>query len=570
MFTNITIKKRLIFVIAFLCLTMTAIGLGGWISLGQNNKAIKTIYDDRLQALGHLDLVLRSLNRAQVALTRSAIDRPETYKDSLDDINKQLALSDKIWTQYMATNLTDEEKGLAKNFAVARAKFYEDCLKPAAEALKDGNTSMVTDVLQAKLDLFKPISASMDALVALQMREGEAAYVASQKSYAMFNFGSGIAILLALVLGAVVGGWLVRSITGPLNYAVSIARGIAGGDLTQRIEVSSGDETGVLLESLKEMNESLINTVGQVRTSTDTISTASAEIASGNLDLSSRTEEQAASLEETASSMEELTSTVKQNADNARQANQLVVAASDFAKQGGAVVGQVVDTMGSIKESSRKIVDIIGVIDGIAFQTNILALNAAVEAARAGEQGRGFAVVASEVRNLAQRSAGAAKEIKALIGDSVEKVDNGSKLVDQAGTTMEQIVSSVSHVADIMSEIAAASEEQSRGIEQVNQAITQMDETTQQNAALVEEAAAAAQSMQDQAENLTKVVAVFHLDRQAGRASTSAPARAFAVPVAAKSRPAARTPTRAVAAKPAQARALPAAKPAAETDWEEF
>jgi methyl-accepting chemotaxis protein len=249
-----------------------------------------------------------------------------------------------------------------------------------------------------------------------------------------------------------------------------------------------------------------------VRTGTDSVANASSQIASGNLDLSSRTEEQASSLEETASSMEQLTSTVKQNAENARQANQLVSSTADVAVKGGQVVGQVVDTMASIKDSSRKIADIIGVIDGIAFQTNILALNAAVEAARAGEQGRGFAVVASEVRNLAQRSAGAAKEIKALIEDSVGKVDAGGKLVDEAGKTMDEIVTSVKRVTDLMSEIAAASSEQSSGIEQVNQAVGQMDEVTQQNAALVEQAAAAAESLQNQASQLAQAVSIFKLD----------------------------------------------------------
>jgi len=269
------------------------------------------------------------------------------------------------------------------------------------------------------------------------------------------------------------------------------------------------------------MNESLARTVGHVRAGSETIDVASREIAMGNADLSARTETQASSLQETASSMEELTQTVKQNAENAKEANQLVVSASDFALKGGAVVSQVVDTMGSIKESSRKIVDIIGVIDGIAFQTNILALNAAVEAARAGEQGRGFAVVASEVRSLAQRSASAAKEIKTLINDSVEKVEAGGKLVDEAGATMGQVVTSVKQVADIMADITAASLEQSTGIEEINHAIAQMDEVTQQNAALVEQAAAAAQSMQDQANQLAQAVSVFNLGSTSGSTSES-------------------------------------------------
>ncbi|MFZ6726144.1 methyl-accepting chemotaxis protein [Undibacterium sp. MH2W] len=302
-----------------------------------------------------------------------------------------------------------------------------------------------------------------------------------------------------------------RSITKPLSDAVEIAQIVASGDFTSDMDTSCTDETGQLLQALHQMNTNLSATIEQVRGSTSIISTASEEIARGNLDLSSRTEEQASALEETASAMEQLTATVKQNADNARQANQLAASASTIAMNGGQVVTNVVSTMGSIKDSSQKIVDIIGVIDSIAFQTNILALNAAVEAARAGEQGRGFAVVAAEVRNLAHRSAGAAKEIKALIEDSVDKVNTGSTLVDQAGETMNNIVSSVKQVLDIMSEIAAASQEQSTGIEEVNRAISQMDEVTQQNAALVEEAAAAAASMQEQATNLMKEVSAFKL-----------------------------------------------------------
>jgi methyl-accepting chemotaxis protein len=317
--------------------------------------------------------------------------------------------------------------------------------------------------------------------------------------------------------------YVARAITIPLAEGVNVAGKIASGDLTSNIEITSNDELGTLLTSFKVMQGSILGLIGEIKASTDTISTASKQIAAGNNDLSQRTEEQASSLEETASSMEELTSTVRQNTENAKQANQLAISASDVAGKGGDVVSKVVVTMDSINESSRKIVDIISVIDGIAFQTNILALNAAVEAARAGEQGRGFAVVAGEVRNLAQRSAAAAKEIKALIGDSVEKVEGGSKLVAQAGQTMEEIVISIRRVTDIVSEITAASVEQSQGIEQVNAAITQMDDVTQQNAALVEEAAAAAESMEEQAQILSASVANFKVDNGASPLAQRAP-----------------------------------------------
>jgi methyl-accepting chemotaxis protein len=320
------------------------------------------------------------------------------------------------------------------------------------------------------------------------------------------------AILMGAIVSIIAGMLLMRSITIPLHDAVAVARRVAEGNLTGEIAVGSKNEFGLLQAALHDMQANLARIVGEVRSGADTMATASREIASGNLDLSSRTEQQAGTLEETASSMEELNATVRKNAEHAQQANQMATAAALVAEQGGAVVAQVVTTMGSINESARKIVDIIGVIDGIAFQTNILALNAAVEAARAGEQGRGFAVVASEVRNLAQRSAAAAKEIKGLINDSVEKVDSGSRLVDQAGTTMGDIVSNIRRVTAIMGDISVASNEQRAGIEQVSVAIIEMDSVTQQNAALVEQAAAAAQSLEEQSSQLAQLVSVFTID----------------------------------------------------------
>lgn len=329
--------------------------------------------------------------------------------------------------------------------------------------------------------------------------------------------------LLLVLLGAIA-LVITRSITRPLHRAVLVAQTVAAGDLSSVIEIHGRDETAQLLTALKQMNDSLVGIVGDVRASTNTIATASSQIASGNMDLSARTERQASALEQTASSMEELTATVRQSADSARAASAVAVSASAVALKGGTVVAEVVKTMGTINASSRKIADIIGVIDSIAFQTNILALNAAVEAARAGEQGRGFAVVASEVRNLAHRSAAAAKEIKVLIDDSVEQVDAGARLVDEAGITMQEIVVNISRVADMMGEISHASAEQTAGIEQVNQAIMEMDDVTQQNAALVEQAAAAAQSMNEQAGNLSQIVGVFKLEKNsAGDSGLSSP-----------------------------------------------
>ncbi|HYD96852.1 MAG TPA: methyl-accepting chemotaxis protein [Noviherbaspirillum sp.] len=364
---------------------------------------------------------------------------------------------------------------------------------------------------------------------------------------------------------------LNRAVGGDPEDAAEVARRIASGDLSEPVKVKAGDQTSLLF-AMKTMQESLLGIVTKVRQGTDSITDATNEMAAGNLDLSARTEQQAASLEETASSMDELTSTVKQNADNARQANQMAVEASEVAGKGGAVVAEVVKTMAAINDSSRKIVDIIGVIDGIAFQTNILALNAAVEAARAGEQGRGFAVVAGEVRTLAQRSAAAAKEIKVLIGDSVDKVHTGTALVDQAGATMQEVVTSVKRVADLIGDIASASQEQNNGIEHVNQAIAQMDQVTQQNAALVEEAAAAADAMHKQAEELHQAVQVFKLDAgQAAAAPAPVPAPRAQAAVAKEARPAAKAIATRAARTPAAVR-RPSALPATTSadGWEEF
>jgi methyl-accepting chemotaxis protein len=409
---------------------------------------------------------------------------------------------------------------LRKQYLATRDVIYKEKAKdnPDQEFIKN---ALEKDYLPAA----RAYQEGVEQLMNLQRKTLDELAVTNERIANQSAVMLGVLEVLVLAFGVVCAWFLTVGITRPLNTAVMVSRQVAQGDLTAEITVKSKDEAGQLLQALHDMNSSLRNIVSNVRVGTETINTASSEIANGNLDLSGRTEQQAGALEETASAMEQLTSTVKQNADNARQANQLAASASEVAEQGGTVVSQVVQTMASINDSSRKIVDIISVIDGIAFQTNILALNAAVEAARAGEQGRGFAVVASEVRSLAQRSAAAAKEIKGLIDDSVEKVGAGSQLVAQAGNTMDEVVASVRRVTDVMSEITAASHEQSTGIEEVNRAIAQMDENTQQNAALVEQAAAAAQSLQEQAGKLSQLVSVFNLRGEALPGMAQQPAR---------------------------------------------
>ena len=497
-----------------------------------------------------------------------------------DKIVAKLADNDKAvedaLNHYEKENLSDDtDRKLLADIRKSYADF-SDLRKKTVGLAKEGKLDEARDYILANQAIPEKMAAAFKASYDYNVKLGKDG---ADSARASVSSATSIAIAVSVVAIALIilmGISLIRKIVSSLEYAVDIAETVAKGDLTRNIDVSSNDEVGQLLSSLNTMNSSLATLVSSVRVSTDSINAASTEIATGNMDLSSRTESQASSLEETASSLEELTSTVKQNADNARQANQLASNASETARKGGTVVGEVVETMNEINDSARKIVDIIGVIDGIAFQTNILALNAAVEAARAGEQGRGFAVVAAEVRSLAQRSATAAKEIKVLIDDSVGKVQRGTELVSQAGSTIQEVVQSVQHVSDVVSEISAASQEQTAGIDQINVAVTQMDETTQQNAALVEQAAAAASALQDQAHALSVIVDGFKVSQQSGNAAAgfsaggSRPAVAQAAPAPAARKPAARPALKAVPAPraPAPARAKPKDDDAG--DWEEF
>ncbi|MCC8996529.1 MAG: methyl-accepting chemotaxis protein [Nitrosomonas sp.] len=518
MFTKTTIKFRLNLVLGILATLVAITGAVGLYGFYESNNALGRVYQDRLIPSQQLGKILDAWYAVRKN-TEDAIDSKNTEqaRRNMEEANRLVKQNEGVWAEYLKTQLTPEESVLTKTKGEQHVQYVQSfnrSLQMAVNGDFDGARQNFNSDTVGKFDVLR---GTVFTLLDLQGKVASQEFSFAQNAYNIIFIGLVGAILASFTIAFVFSIVLLKSIIEPLDEAIDIAHKVAEGDLTSNIVVpDTKASTGRLLEALKEMNDNLIDLVGKVRTSTDQISTASGEIASGNLDLSHRTEEQASSLEETASSMEELTSTVKQNADNARQANQLAEGASQVAIKGGEVVGQVVDTMKSISESSHKIVDIISVIDGIAFQTNILALNAAVEAARAGEQGRGFAVVATEVRTLAQRSAAAAKEIKDLINDSVTKVDEGTKLVDEAGNTMDEIVNSVKRVTDIMSEISAASNEQSTGIEQVNQAVTQMDETTQQNAALVEEAAAAAESMQDQTRALTQAVSVFRLANDRG------------------------------------------------------
>jgi methyl-accepting chemotaxis protein len=515
---NFKISTRLVILVGILSALLIAIGSVGLFGIGQSNDALKTVYEDRTVPMAQIAEIQRLLLRNRLAIAVSQVTpTPETINPATVEVEANNATISKVWDAYMATTRTPEEAILAKKFDEDRARFVQEGLRPAVAALRANDIEAVKQVVVEKIrPLYTPVGAGIDALIQLQLDVAKAEFGAAVARYETIRIIAIGAILAGLLFAFVFGMVLVRGISRslgaePAELCDAVSR-VADGDLSVRLDLRNGDTTSVLA-AMERMQTSLTGVVSTVRQGSESVATASAQIAQGNNDLSQRTEEQASALEETAASMEQLSATVKQNADSARQANQLAQNASTVAVQGGEVVAQVVDTMKGINDSSKKMADIISVIEGIAFQTNILALNAAVEAARAGEQGRGFAVVASEVRSLAGRSAEAAKEIKGLISASVERVEHGTVLVDKAGITMTNVVSSIKRVTDLMGEISAASNEQSLGVSQVGEAVQQMDQVTQQNAALVEEMAAAASSLKSQAQELVQTVAVFKLEQ---------------------------------------------------------
>jgi methyl-accepting chemotaxis protein len=510
---QLKISTRLILLVTALSIMLLGGAAMGLYGITKGNDGLKSVFEDRTVPLYQLSEIAILTQSNALLLSNSLTDvPPEGISKNLAEIDANSAEITKLWTEFTAKSLTGEEAALARQFADSRFAYLEQGIKPAKAAFAASNIAEAQKIYtESVTPLFAKVRASLKPLLQLEIDAAKAEYDMAVARGNTIRWVAILGLLIGLPAAALWSYLLIGNLSRSLNRAVEVADAVAQGDLTLPINTQGNDEMALLMQALARMSQSLTSVVASVRQGSESVATASAEIAQGNNDLSSRTEQQASALEQTAASMEELGSTVKQNADSARTANQLSLNASSVAVQGGIVVGQVVETMKGINESSRKIADIISVIDGIAFQTNILALNAAVEAARAGEQGRGFAVVASEVRSLAGRSAEAAKEIKGLIGASVDRVEHGSKLVDQAGTTMAEVVDSIKRVTDIMGEISAASNEQALGVAQVGEAVTQMDQTTQQNAALVEEMAAAASSLKGQAQELVQTVAVFKL-----------------------------------------------------------
>nr|WP_315248691.1 methyl-accepting chemotaxis protein [uncultured Duganella sp.] len=512
---NIKLATKLGLAFALVLGMTTAVELWSIHKMAQVNQTATELSSRWMPAMRVVQDLKSQIARVRTREFQYIISRDPAEMDKYDKvIANDLQDLKNMHEEYLKLISTPEEQALYDEFQSMWQRYMAEDTKIRAAA-RANDDELAKQLIRGESNkLIVALRGQVDKLVKLYGDGGMATAQRGDELYASARLWIIALLAGALALGALcatlITRWLVQRLGGEPDYAVDIAGQIAAGQLAVDIRTRAGDQHSLLF-AMKSMRDGLANLVGQVRAGTETIASASQQIAAGNIDLSSRTEQQAASLEETAASMEELTGTVQQNAASADEANQLALKASSVAQRGGAVVSQVVQTMGSINDSSRKIVDIIGVIDGIAFQTNILALNAAVEAARAGEQGRGFAVVATEVRSLAQRSAAAAKEIKELIGNSVDQVEAGSKLVQQAGATMDEVVVSVRRVTDIMGEITSAGEEQRAGIEQVNSAIAGMDAVTQQNAALVEEATAASRSMQDQAGALTQLVAVFQL-----------------------------------------------------------
>ena len=541
-FLNLNIANRLRLGFGLLLVFIAVIASVGMQSLNQLHKGTSDLADGVWPRARQANIALDNLRGSMGRIGQLvAIDDAAMRAHATERLNANIAAMDKALQDLEPLLVTSTGKALLAE-AREQRKTYVALVEQVQALVKDGKADEARALAFGKTyDALQTFAESLRKQVEFQETRFENTSHDADTVYAtalrVIGGVAAVAVLLAIAAAVVI----TRSVVRPLNRAVDVARTVAAGDLTSRIEVQGKDEAAQMMQALKDMNASLSTLVLDVRTGSIEIATAAREIATGNLELSSRTEQQAGALEETASSMEEMTSTVRQNAENAQQANQLAASASDVARRGGQVVARVVETMGDIDQASRKIVEIISVIDGIAFQTNILALNAAVEAARAGEQGRGFAVVAGEVRTLAQRSAAAAKEIKQLIDDSVAKVSVGSQLVSDAGATMDEVVTSVQRVTDIVAEISSASREQEGGIVQINHAITEMDSVTQQNAALVEEAAGAAGSLQEQADRLAQMAAVFKVEMPAAAA---APARKAAL----KAAPAQRLPV--AAAKP--------------------
>ena len=529
--TTLTVKMRLIGVLGLLCAMLL---VGAWIGLGgmaRANESARLIYQDELIPLTSINEVARGSLNNFISLSEAAFHKDDKaiVQQKLAEVAKAGATDAALLKKLGAGTMSPAVKKQWNAFESARGDVASSMteITDALNQADDGaNALLYSDVLPNVTIM----SAEMTKLIDMQVDESRQHYESAVSSYQRIRLMTFAALGAGMLLAVLMAFFLIRSIVGTLNRAVLVANAISQGKLGHHIVTRRKDELGRLLEAFRMMDDRLTLTVGEVRRGSDAVSTAAQQIAHGNDDLSQRTQEQASSLEETASSMEQMTSTVKQNAENASHANQLARGAREQAERGGEVAGRAIIAMSEINASSSKIADIVGLIQEIAFQTNLLALNAAVEAARAGEQGRGFAVVATEVRSLAQRSAGAAKEIKGLINDSAEKVRSGSELVNQSGKALAEIVESVKKVTDIVAEIAAASQEQSAGIDQVNNAVMQMDEMTQQNAALVEEAAAAARAMQEQAGELTSQVGFFQLNQdEVAAASGPAPTRARAV-----------------------------------------